>query len=266
MKKASGLLLVAVVMALGVGAQTREDLGPSGGVPATAGPPGPVWNPPEVVLFDNGPLVNSPGTGPGGADESLARDVTVGLTSRGFNISLAGGYRAADDFTVPAGGWDISTITFLPYMGGSPPSPSPITAVNLQIWNGQPGQGGSSVVWGDTTTNRLASTQFANIYRRLESQPTDATRPVMSAVATVGAILAPGSYWLDWQVDGDITFTGPWVPPVTIDGQTTTGNALQWTGASWDPIVDSGLGTQLGLPFIVEGEPVPVELVTFTIE
>jgi len=87
----------------------------------------------------------------------------------------------------------------------------------------------------------------------------------MSAVATVGTILAPGSYWLDWQVDGDITFTGPWAPPVTIDGQTTTGNALQWTG-SWDPIVDSFLGTPLGLPFIVEGEPVPVELVTFTIE
>jgi hypothetical protein len=34
---------------------------------------GATWQRPEVVLYDNGPLVNSPGTGPGGADESLAR-------------------------------------------------------------------------------------------------------------------------------------------------------------------------------------------------
>ncbi len=76
------------------------------------------------------------------------------------------------------------------------------------------------VVFGDTTTNRLASTAFANIYRRLESQPTDATRPVFGSVATAGTILPPGTYWLDWQVDGDINYTGPWAPPVTIDGQT----------------------------------------------
>ena len=73
------------------------------------------WTRPEVVLYDNGPLVNSPGTGPGGADESLARDVTVGLTSRGFNQSLAGGFRVADDFTITdPGGWNVSSITFFP--------------------------------------------------------------------------------------------------------------------------------------------------------
>jgi hypothetical protein len=266
MKKLLGLLAVALVLVPFAGAQTREDLGPPG--PAAAvGRPVPTWEAPDAVLFDNGPIVNSPGTGPGGADESIARDVTVGLTSRGFNHSLSGGFRVADDFTVPAGGWDVASITFLPYMGASPPTaPSPITGINLQIWDGSPDNPASTVVWGDTTTNRLASTMFANVYRRLESEPSDASRVVFSAVATVGTILPPGTYWLDWQADGDVTYTGPWVPPVTIDGQTTTGNALQYDSTAWQAVVDSGLGTALGLPFVIEGTPVPVELTSFNVE
>lgn len=263
MKRLLGLLVVVLVMVPFAGAQTREDLGPAGSGPAVVGPPGPVWNGPHAALFDNGPLVNSPGTGPGGADESLARDTTVGLVSRGFNVSLSGGYRGADDFTVPASGWNVTTITFFPYSGNSPTSPSPITGINVQIWNGQPGVG--SVVWGDTTTNRLASTAFANVYRRLESVP-DTTRPVMTAIATINTTLPAGTYWLDWQVDGNASYTGPWQPPVTIDGQTTTGNALQWTGTAWTAVVDSGLSTALGFPFIIEGTVVPVELTTFTVD
>jgi hypothetical protein len=268
MKKGLGLLVIALVVVPLAGAQTREDLGPPGPAAPAVGPAVPTWEAPEVVLFDNGPLVNSPGTGPGGADESIARNSTVGLTSRGFNHSVSGGYRVADDFTVPAGGWDLASITFLPYMGSSPPTaPSPITGINLQIWDGPPDNPASTVVWGDTTTNRLSSTVFANIYRRLESEPSDASRVVFSAVATVGTTLPPGSYWLDWQTDGNVTYSGPWAPPVTIDGQTTTGNALQYVPTTgWQAAVDSGLGTALGLPFVIDGTPVPVELTSFSVE
>jgi hypothetical protein len=52
------------------------------------------------------------------------------------------------------------------------------------------------------------------------------------------------------------SYSGPWVPPITILGQTMTGNALQWTssGDSWALAVDTGTGTQQGVPFVVEGE------------
>lgn len=267
MKTMFGLLLIVLVIVPLGGANTPEDLGPPGPAAASSGASTPVWDAPEAVLYDNGALVNSVGTGPGGADESIARDTTVGLTSRGFNCSLAGGYRMADDFTVPAGGWNIASITFFPYLGTSPPtSPSPVSAINLQIWDGSPDNPGSSVVWGDTGTNRLASTLFANIYRRKESEPADASRVVFSVVATVGTTLVPGTYWLDWQVDGNATYSGPWAPPVTIDGLTTTGNALQWTGTVWQAAIDTGLSTALGMPFILEGTVVPVELTSFTVE
>ncbi len=242
MKRLAWVFSTMMLIATMAGAQSPADDGPAA--------PG---EPPGVVLYDNGPLVNSPGTGPGGADESLARDVTAGLTSRGFNHSLSGAFRVADDFTVTGASWNVTSITFYPYMGGSPTTPSPVTGINLQIWNGSPDLLTSTVVFGDTTTNRLTTSSFANIYRRKESEPTDATRPVMTAVTAVVVTLPPGTYWLDWQVDGNATYTGPWAPPVTIDGQTTTGNALQFATGAWQPVADAGLLTALGLPFVIEG-------------
>lgn len=249
-----GLLLLT--SALGGAAPVAPTAGDDG--PASAVNAGVAAAPvaaPEDVLWDNGPLVNSPGTGPGGADESIARDVTVGLASRGFNASLSGGFRIADDFTVAASGWNVDSITFYVYQGNSPTSPSPITGVNYQIWDGPPDDPTSMVVVGDTTTNRLTSTTWANMFRRLESTPDDSSRPVMVAVTSAGFSLAPGSYWIDFQVDGDINYTGPWQPPVTIDGQTSTGNGLQSVAGAWQPIVDSALQTPLGVPFIIQGTP-----------
>ena len=122
----------------------------------------------------------------------------------------------ADDFTVPAGGWNISTITFYAYQTGSTTT-STINDVNLQIWDGPPGVG--SVVFGDTTTNRLAGSSWSNIYRVLDTGLTDTTRPIMADVVTVNTILPAGTYWLDWQSGGTLA-SGPWAPPVTIVGQT----------------------------------------------
>ena len=52
------------------------------------------------MLFDNGPLVNSPGTGVGGTDESVLQNITLGMTNFGFAHQRSSGNRVADDFTV----------------------------------------------------------------------------------------------------------------------------------------------------------------------
>ena len=57
-----------------------------------------------AVLYDNGPLVNSPGTGVGGADESVLQNNTLGMGTNGLGHQLRL-YRMADDFTVPVGHW-----------------------------------------------------------------------------------------------------------------------------------------------------------------
>ena len=233
-------------------AYASEVVGVLGGpAPAPTGPL-PTFVYPEDVLWDNGPLVTHPGGGYGGADAS-ALQTALGMNTYGFGHQFSYGYRMADDFQItdPAG-WQIESITFFAYQTNSPVNPSPITGVYYQIWDGPPNDPSSSVVFGNLTTNRLQSTTFSNIYRVLDTGLFDTARAIFANKASAGVTLPPGTYWLDWMTDGSASYTGPWAPPISILGQTTTGNALQYTG-SWAPALDTGTSTPQGMPFIIEG-------------
>jgi len=209
---------------------------------------GGTWAPPEVVLYDNGPLVTHPGGGAGGADAS-ALQTALGMNTYGAGAQQSAGNRVAEDVVVP-GQWYVDTITFFAYQTGSGTT-STITGLNLQIWDGPPNAGGT-VIWGNTTTNIMASTAFSNIYRVLDTALTNADRPIMAVVGTVGTMLPAGTYWLDWQFNGTLS-SGPWQPPISILGQTTTGNAMQYTSTGWANLTDTGTLTPQGLPFIIDG-------------
>jgi hypothetical protein len=144
----------------------------------------------------------------------------------------------------------VTQMTFFAYQTGSTTT-STINDVRVRLWNGQPNAGGS-VIWGDLMTNRLASTTFSNIYRDTETTVGDSTRPIMRVVATVSTSLAPGTYWVEWQMGGTLA-SGPWAPPITILGQTTTGNALQSSAGTWTAVADLGTGTPQGFKFIIGG-------------
>ncbi|MBB5209465.1 choice-of-anchor J domain-containing protein [Chiayiivirga flava] len=209
------------------------------------------------VLFDNGSIVTHPGAGAGGADAS-ALQTGLGMDSYGGNISVAAGFRMADDFTVTdAGGWALTSLRFYGYQTGSTTT-STFNAVNVRIWDGVPGAPGSNIVYGDTTTNLFSGTGFSGTYRVLDTGLTNNQRPVMYVDAAVDVELDAGTYWLDWQLGGTLG-SGPWQPPITILGETTTGNAQQFTGTAWqafidgDPSVPSGTLTPQGAPFQLSG-------------
>ena len=204
-----------------------------------------------AVLWDNGPLVTHPGDC-SGMDASRLQS-NLGLNTYGFGNQFIYGYRMADDFTVTdADGWLINQITFFAYQTGAPISPSPITGVYFQIWDGPPDDPGSSVVFGDLVTNRLLSSEVPNLQRDLDTSTCVNSRYIFANVADAGVLLPPGTYWIDWMTDGSLS-SGPWAPPITILGETTTGNAMQYTTA-WAPALDTGTSTQQGMPFIIEGE------------
>lgn len=244
---------LALVAAVNVHAQSAETIANSP-APAFGQAPESIPGPFAVnaLLFDNGSLVNSPGTGPGGSNESLLQDSTLGMGTFGFAHSPTGSFRVADDLVVPAGGWNVSTVTLYAYQTGSTTT-STITSVNMRIWDGVPGAVGSAVVWGDTTTNVLAGSTWSGIYRGLLSAPGATNRPIMANTVNVNTFLPAGTYWLDWQTGGSLA-SGPWAPAVTINGQTSTGNALQFDGTTWAALTDVG---PQGLPFLVEGPDVP---------
>ena len=213
-------------------------------------------DPQGVVIYDNGPLITHPTGGAGGAAASAVQ-TAAGLTVYGFGQQLSANNRVADDFTVPVGqSWVLDSVVLFGYQTGATTGAPTMNNVNLQIWNGVPNATGSVVVFGDTTTNRLATSVFSNIYRVLDTGLTATNRPIFANTVTLGVTLTAGTYWLDWQTGGTLA-SGPWAPPISILGQTTTGNALQKIGAgAWAPLVD-GTSPQ-GLPFVLQGPNVIV--------
>ncbi len=212
-----------------------------------------------TVLFDNGPLINSPGTGAGGADESVVQNSSLGMSTYGFGFQYSFQYWIADDFTVPSSGWDISKFVFYGYQTSSPTT-STITAIHFLIYDGVPGQPGTNIVWGNTSTNRLTNSQWTNIYRVLETSSGNTNRPIMENTCNISLHLNAGTYWVAWQADGSLS-SGPWAPPITINGQTVTGNGLQSLDslATWSNVSDGSSNGQQGFPFVIYGpEPVPI--------
>jgi hypothetical protein len=261
MRHASTILAVLLLLAGAVLANTADKATLSD--PPAITPPGnaPTFVMPTEVLYDNGPFMNSPGTGVGGADESILQ-TNLGLNIYGFGHQVYYGYMIADDFEVPVGEtWNIEQITFFAYQSYSGTA-STITAVHFEIWNAAPP--GGTVIFGDMVTNRMVFTGWTNIYRLTDyNTGIDTNRPVMGNVCSPMDVLqlTEGTYWLVWQSDGSAS-SGPWAPPITITGQTTTGNGLQYT-TSWAALTDTW---PQGLPFIIEGTrgPIGVEATTWS--
>jgi hypothetical protein len=210
----------------------------------------------QTVLYENGPVFNSVGTGFGGADESVLQ-TSPPVGDQDFGTAHGPSpfdQRVADDFTVTdPGGWQIGAVILYAYQTNVS-TVSTLTSVNLRIWDGVPGDPGSTVVFGDTSTNRLVSSTFSGVYRVSESTGGANNRAIMENRVAAAVTLAPGTYWLDWQTDGTLANDGPWAPPIVITGVGATGNARSYSNTgTWGPLEDSNSGNPKGLPFLIEG-------------
>lgn len=215
-----------------------------------------------VVLWDNGPLVTHPGTAAGqceGDDVSLVQ-TSLDMSWDGYAADESGTNRLADDFTLGHGS-DLTGMTFFAYQFAANSETCTIDTVHLQIWSGQPGAKGSSVYFGDLTTNRFASCEYSGIVRQVENQ-IDCSRRVMAVHATLPDVGIPsGTYWV--EVRFGVSSGNPVeVPPTTILGQTSGCgggcSGRQWNGASWVDLVDqrgAEPDVRQSIPFLVEGLP-----------
>lgn len=239
-------------------AQSQEIYNPGEAMVTSFAPGAPLQVLGSALLDLRPQLITHPGGGSGGADESRLQTTSLGMGTIGFGAQQTALNRIADDFVVPAGGWTVNAISVYTYQTGSTTT-STITGLTLRIWNGAPNVGGSTVVFGDDTTNVLSSTAFTNIFRVTETTVGGTTRPIMSATASgLNINLPAGTYWLDWALSGSLA-SGPWAPPISILGTAITGNGLQFTTptpptGTWNPAVDGGTGTPAqGFPFTIEG-------------
>lgn len=267
MKNIFKLSQVVILVILWGAAQSQVGVATDVAAPGT--PTTTIYTPPATdfppsVLYDNGPVFNSPGTGAGGANESILSDP---LDIFGFGCQVVAGNQVAEDFVVPSGTtWTINSIDFFSYQTGSTLT-STINGAYVQIWNGRPGDPGSVVVWGNLATNVLGTTTFANIYRVLAANG-GVARPIMKVTAnTAGLSLGTGTYWVEWTLTGTLS-SGPWAPPL-VTGSNTTGNARQFIttgGPLWQDCL-SGTAPDIfaqGLPFVLNGTSVAPTIPTLS--
>ena len=222
-------------------------------------PPGPAYVPPArlaplgaSLLDERSQLITHPGAGAGGADESRLQNITLGMGTLGYTVNNGNNQRLADDFVIPAGGYTVTSFTVYAYQTGSTTT-STFNSMVVRIWNGAPNLPGSSVVFGDTTTNRMTSTAFTNIFRVQENTSGSTSRPIMAITASGLSIpLAAGTYWIEYGLTGTLA-SGPFAPAKSILGQTNTGNALQFNVTGWtSTLTDVG---PIGLPLTIDGNP-----------
>lgn len=203
------------------------------------------------VIYTNGPYFNVAGGGFGGADLSLLESVTLGMNTLGAGHQTSAGNRIADDWVLTET-VEVTSIDFYAYQTGSTTA-STMTGVTLQVWDGDPSDPGSSVIFGDDALSAMTNTEWSGAYRASEATPQDNQRPIMvNTVETPGLTLTPGTYWLDWDADGSLA-SGPWAPPIAILGQANTGNGKQSIAGVWQDLLDTGTGDPQGLPFEVTG-------------
>lgn len=195
----------------------------------------------ENLIYINGPFEDAPGLSI--LEESLNMD------SYGFNVNKGDEWHMADDFVLH-GTYDISSFEVYAYQTGSQ-APS-VTKAYVQIWDGDP-SGNGTVIWGDTSTNRMASATATSIYRVSENDMGSTSREIQRVtVNTDGLNLDAGTYWIDVTLEGSAS-SGPWMPPISVSGETITGNALQLNSGNWQAVVDSGTGDPQGIPFEIYG-------------
>ena len=200
-----------------------------------------------TVVYDNGPHINVAGT----PDLSVLESVTLAMNTLGGNASNTAGFGFADDFELLAE-TEITEITGYAYQTGA--TSTSINAMYVTIWDGDPSDAASSIVWGDQTTNVFSSVEDINAYRVAEDDQGGRDRMIQKVNAAItGLTLSAGTYWLEYSFDGT-GGSGPWQPPIVILGEDSTGDALQKGSAGWGPWLDSGTNTPQGVPFQIHGE------------
>ncbi len=209
------------------------------------------------VIFNNGGFVTAPAAGFGGADVS---EVQPTFTSAGSTIAAAT-FLCGDDFVVPNGSkWDAASVSWFAYQtqtDGVPNTTSTFTSAVVQIYDGNPLKGGRLVA-GDTTTNRLIASNFANAYRIFNAAPlANSQRAIFENVIDLSwaADLEAGRYWVVVGLTGSVA-SGPFAVPVTPN-RPATDNAVQFNVAAnaWVPVSGNGgaANGQSDFPFKVAG-------------
>ncbi len=200
---------------------------------------------PANVVVDEAWLINTPNAGYLGADVS-ARLGGENSSGQGF---WGTGLQCAEDFTLTEK-TALSAVELYAYHVDSTVD-SDFTSLYLRIYDGDPRDASTNLVWGDETTNVLTSTAWTGVYRTNATDFTNSSRPIMKLTAELtDCVLEPGTYWLAFFTDESWGYFVPFAYPDPT--QPSSGNALKFDG-TWEIMEDLGTELQVALPFLICG-------------
>ena len=200
---------------------------------------------PANVVVDEAWLINTPNAGYLGADVSawLGEETFWGQGFWGTDV------QCAEDFTLTEK-IALSAVELYAYHTDSTVD-SDFTSLYLRIYDGDPRDASTNLVWGDETTNVLTSTAWTGVYRTDATDFTNSSRPIMKLTAELAdCVLEPGTYWLAFFTDESGGYYVPFAYPDPT--QPSSGNALKFYG-TWSELKDFGTGLQVALPFLICG-------------
>jgi len=281
-------LLLALTEAWPLRVSRAEESPLGGGMPVDVAPTPGTWSGatpqldlptphgPDLLLHDNGGFTTGIDDGCGTQSPRNTSQVEVGHLGLGLTGGATPGgsgesFRLADDFVVPNGQlWRPTQLKWYAYQTqttGSNPPTNTLTGMNVQIWSGTPGAGGSVVAGNPSTIVPLISSTFSGTYRVSSTALTNCQRAIIEMTVDLTQLtppipaggLAPGTYWVDVQCIGSLTpaagvFCVPTVPSYQGGDQD---NARQSSddGANWLDTTDTGDFFPLALPFKLYGLP-----------
>jgi hypothetical protein len=242
-----------------------------------------------AVLFDNGPIVTNPTGGTGsiaGLPISQADGFTVPgqsfiFSTTGVGATVSSNTSVADNFVVPAGGWDLDSVTLFAFQT-SQTTPS-VTSIHINLWTAAPYSAGSPAPVPDPLPQPVLASPLVLpagdgrfVAHRESTTGTSTERPVFAYTVSLdglpnGGVLAPGEYWLEWSFDGALSpSANVFTPLVTPRGDAFDLNARQYNaldGQASSPrvwfegregyVAGVSDGRGFALPFVLQGSALP---------
>lgn len=241
-----------------------------------------------ATLFSNGPIITNPtgGTGPilgqpiSNADGFTIPGSTFNFSTTGVNAAAVINTAVAEDFDVPAGGWDLDQVTLYAFQTSQ--TTATVTSIRLNLWTDTPFSAGSPGAPTPLPQPVLASAielpagPGTFVAHRQSPSGTSTVRPVFSYSVSLDAFpnsgrLGEGRYWLEWSFIGASSPSQnvfvPLVSPRTaavnpnarlfnsIDG--TAGGQRVWFEGREGFVAGQAEGRPYALPFELLGTAIP---------
>lgn len=239
-------------------------------------------------LWNNGPFITNPTGGTGSiaglpisnADGFNVPGSTFLFSTSGVNAAAVIGTAVAEDFEVPAGGWDLDSATFYAFQTSQ--TTATVTEIRVNLWTDTPFSAGSPgappVLPQPVLAQSLVLTPGPGTFVAHRQSPTGTStvRPVFAYTVSLdglpnGGVLAAGRYWLEWSYVGASSPSQnvfmPLVSPRTavpvhnarllnsIDG--TANGPRVWFEGREGFVAGQAEGRAYSLPFILNGTAIP---------